>query len=402
MTNISNMRQRLLILFTLSIAMTSCHVGRFFLYNFSDIRDYRKFPAAEVARGSEVFTFADGRKADHGLTLPGTWPVKDKARPFAEALDKSKTVAFLVIRNDSILYDWYGNGYNRESIVTSFSVVKSVVSALMGIAIDEGYVGSVSDPITNYLPYLDESEFAPITIAHLLDMESGIAFQESYYSPFSDAAKFYYGRRLDKYLTKLEVERPPGEGFRYKSINTLLLAQIIEATTKMPLSEYLSTRLWQPMDTEFSASLSLDREGGTAKAFAGLNGRAIDFAKFGRLYLNRGRWEDEQIVPAYWVDRSTDNLDGDSFRKYRYQWWHPRYYQTYQETETYSEPYRLISGEDGTRYVLKPVDYYSATGHLGQYIAVLPQDRMIVVRFGKKKGHLDWYRLFQWIAEHNG
>ncbi len=392
--------KNLLVLILLSLGLSSCHVGRFFIYNFSDIKDYKKFPEAEVARGEEVFEFMKASDQANSLNLPSEWPVKNNQYDFAEAMEKSKTVAFIVIRNDSILYEEYFNGYDRESIVTSFSVVKSFVSALMGIAIEEGYVGSVDDPITRYLDYLEDPAFAKITIEHVLNMESGIDFNESYYSPFSDAAKFYYGRQLEKYLTKLEIARPPGESFQYRSVNTILLAQIIEKTTGMSLNEYMTTRLWEKLDTEFPASLSMDKKDGIAKAFAGLNARAIDFAKFGRLFLNEGKWQGEQIVPIDWVRKSGQLDAGKNFTQYSYQWWKPRYYQYYSDTITYQEPFRIVE-EAERKYVVKPVDYYSAVGHLGQYVAVVPEKNMVLVRFGKKEGKLDWYRLLQWIVANN-
>ncbi|NRB64123.1 MAG: serine hydrolase [Saprospiraceae bacterium] len=386
----------------LTLSLSSCHVGRFFIYNFSDIKDYQKFPESTVDKGEETFNFIDGTQASSSLNLPENWLVKEDRLPFQEALETSKTVAFMVIRNDSILYEQYMNGYNRESIVTSFSVVKSYVSALMGIAISEGYVGSVNDPITNYLPYLDDPAFAKITIEHLLNMESGISFNESYYTPFSDAAKYYYGRNLEKYLTKLKIEREPGQGFRYKSVNTILLAQIIESATKQPLNEYMSSRIWQKIGAEFDGSLSMDKKEGIAKAFAGLNGKAIDFAKFGRLYLNKGQWEGQQIVPAYWVDRSSEVGEGSDYYGYRYQWWRPQNYQKYKDNVTYNQPFRIINDEEGQpNYVAKPNDYYTASGHLGQYIAIVPQHNMLIIRFGKKPGNLNWYQLFQWLAMHN-
>ena len=386
----------------LGISLNSCHVGRFFIYNFSDIKDYKKFPEAEVARGEETFEFVQASDQPGRLHLPEKWPIKDKRYGFAEAMEKSKTVAFIVIRNDSILYEEYLNGYDRESIVTSFSMVKSFVSALMGIAIEEGFVDSVDDPMTKYLDYFEDPAFAKITIEHLLDMQSGIAFNESYYSPFSDAAKYYYGRQLEKYLPKLEIERDPGQYWQYRSVNTLLLAQIIEKSSGITLHEFMSTYLWQKLDPEYAATLSKDRKDGIAKAFAGMNARAIDFAKFGRLFLNNGKWQGEQIVPEEWVRKSGQLDAGNSFERYSYQWWKPRYFQPYVDTITYQQPYRVVDSSSGTgKLVVKPVDYYSAVGHLGQYIAVIPEKNMVVVRFGKKEGKLDWYQLIQWIATNN-
>lgn len=358
----------LFFLFT-AMAFTSCHVGRFFIYNFAGINDHKKFPKGDIAKPEQSFHFY---QADTGkFKLPKSWTMKGKSMSFERLLEKSKTVAFLVIRNDSIYYEQYMNNYGRESIVASFSMAKSYVSALMGIAISEGYIKNVQEPIVNYIPELNKNKFGNVTIEQVLNMQSGIYFNESYINPFGDVAKYYYGTNLKKYITKLKVKNEPGKEFEYISLNTQLLGIAIENATKKPLHQYLEEKIWLPMGMEYDASWSVDnKKHGTTKAFCCLNARARDFAKFGRLYLNNGNWNGKQIVPAEWVKKSTEN----NKTGYSYQWW-------------------LLPTETGTDY--------EAHGILGQYIYVCPEKNIIIVRLGKKEGKLYWDQLFRMIAEKN-
>ena len=147
------MKQRSLLLLLL-LSLSSCHVGRFFVWNFADIRDYKKFPSQPVAASATPFYFKDGNAQT--LRLPKYIHYKNDSLPFEDRIEKDGTVAFLIIRNDSILYEKYFNHYDSSDVVPSFSAAKSFVSALIGIAIDEGKIKSIHDPITNYLPELKD------------------------------------------------------------------------------------------------------------------------------------------------------------------------------------------------------------------------------------------------------
>ncbi|MBL7717466.1 MAG: serine hydrolase [Flavipsychrobacter sp.] len=364
------MKIKALLLPALALLFSSCHVGRFVIYNFAGINDHKKFPAGPVAKPAEPFVFHTGASPG-AVQLPKSIKINKSDAGFEEMLDKTKTVAFLIIRNDSLLYEHYDNGYEQESIVASFSAAKSYVSALVGIAIQEGFIKSVNDPVTHYIPELDKAKFGNVTIEHLLDMRSGIYFNEGYFNPFGDVAKYYYGRNLKKYITRLKVKRNPGEEFEYISLNTQLLGMAVENATGKPLYQYLEEKLWLPMGMEYDASWSLDRKNGTPKGFCCLNARARDFAKFGRLYLNMGKWNNRQLVPEAWVRRSM-NYDSVNDGAYSYQWW-----------------------------TIQPGKSYSAIGILGQYIYVHPEKKMVIVRLGKKESAMPWPNLFEQLAERN-
>lgn len=359
----------IILVIVLTALLSSCHVGRFVVYNFAGINDHKKFPKGNISKPEQPFHFYEVNTDQ--VKLPKSGTIKGKTLSFEELLQGSKTVAFLVVRNDSLYYEKYFNKYDKESVVASFSMAKSYVSALMGIAIAEGFIKSVNEPIVNYIPELNKEKFGNVTIEQVLNMRSGIYFNESYFNPFGDVAKYYYGTNLRKYIKKLKVKKAPGEEFEYISLNTQLLGLAIENATKKPLYKYLEEKIWIPLGMEYDASWSLDsRKNGTAKAFCCLNARARDFAKFGRLYLNNGNWNGRQIVPAEWVRRSTaGNNTG-----YSYQWW-------------------LLPTETRTDY--------EAQGILGQYTYVCPEKNMVIVRLGKKEGNINWEQLFQMIADKN-
>ncbi|MFH0894592.1 MAG: serine hydrolase [Bacteroidota bacterium] len=358
----------LLFLFAALFFFNSCHVGRFFYWNFADSKDYKKFHSLPLAASDKPFHFfdrTDGKQLSLNIKTDSTHTI-----PFEKLLTNNKTVGFLILRNDTILYEKYFLGRNAESYNPSFSVSKSYVSALIGIAIGEGKIGSAKDPITKYLPELTQDFFKSVTIEHLLNMESGLYFNESYTNPFGGVAKFYYGRNLNKYVKKLSYECPPGEKYDYKSANTQLLAMILERATGQKLSSYLEEKIWKPCGMEYDASWSVDsKKHKTVKAFCCLNARARDFAKFGRLYLKKGNWNGKQIIPESWVNETTALPKPGKTFWYHYQW-------------------RV--GNQG--------DYFAA-GVLGQYIYVYPAKNIIMVRMGKKSGHIGWFSFFRKVAE---
>jgi CubicO group peptidase (beta-lactamase class C family) len=193
-------------------------------YNFADIKDYKKFPNRTLDAPENTFEFHYPEKRRQ----PGQVTANGKEYTFSEYLDENKTVAFLIIKNDTIYYEEYFQKYDEESIVPSFSMAKSVLSILIGCAINDGYIGSVEEPVTNYVPELTGKGFSEVTLEHLLQMTSGVKFNESYSNPFGDAASYYYGRNLRKYISKMELENTPGEQFKYKSGSTQLLGLVLE------------------------------------------------------------------------------------------------------------------------------------------------------------------------------
>lgn len=378
--------------FLIILAFNSCYVGRYFYYNFADAKDYKKFPQVEVSPSPTPTLFPYGNRNIK-------FPENEKYDSFEELLDKSKTVAFLVIKNDSIVYENYLNGYVDSSIVPSFSVAKSFVSALIGIAIDEGHINSINDPITHYLDFKRHDELQNITIKDVLTMESGIKFQEIYYSPFADVAKYYYGLNTAKYLYNIKVKSSPGE-FEYISVNTQILSEIIESATGQTFLSYFDEKLWQPLEPEFPATWNQDsKKHQNFKTFCCLNARARDFAKLGLLYLHDGKWNNKQIVPKEWVKESTSYKNEENRFLYSYQWWHNNEVtKKNNEALTRKDFFNIYRGDDLEQYNIQPVDDFFARGVLGQHIYVHPASKTVIVRLGKGTGGVYWANLLKEIA----
>ena len=396
------MIKKALLIISVFVTFQSCHVGRFFIYNFADSRDYKKFPKSELHHSDNPFFFVNGT-ASQSIHLPKTVTIKHKTYSFETTLKKTGTLGFLVIRNDSILYQWYSQGKDKSSIATSFSMSKSFVSALIGIAIDEGHIKSTDESITTYLDFLDKKEFANVTIQHVLDMRSGIKFAENYFNPFGDIAKYYYGTNLKKYLKQLKMESEPGKKFRYISINTQLLAMILEKATGKTPTAYLQDKLWSPLGMEFDGSWSVDsKKNRTEKAFCCLNARVVDFAKLGRLYVNNGNWNGKQLVSEKWIKEAYTFTDSKNGFAYTNHWWHTRDFLPVQDTLLVQGPYQILTNpKTNEPYLRKPSGDFYAQGLLGQYLYVYPEKNIVIVRLSKREGRLSWPSLFKDIARKN-
>jgi CubicO group peptidase (beta-lactamase class C family) len=292
-------------------------------------------------------------------------------------LTDSGTQAFIVIRDDTVLYERYFNGFRRESVTTSFSAAKSFVSTLVGIAIADGAITSLDDPITRYLPELAERDprFDAITIRHLLGMSSGIRYLENGFVNGDDALTYYYPDLRELALRRTAIASPPGERWLYNNYNPLLLGLVLERATGVPVAQYLQTRLWEPIGAEYPASWSLDSDAsGFEKMESGINARAIDFAKLGRLYLDEGSVRGQQVLPAAWVHAAT-RMDGSVDRAT----WYPAWME-----EPYGQVYHQLFWWGVARS--DQTYAFAAQGNYGQEIFVDPEHRTIIVRNGERYG----------------
>jgi CubicO group peptidase (beta-lactamase class C family) len=340
------------------------YVRRSFFVGEATVHDYLKLPARPLAASPNVFHFAE--KPDEALvrTAFAANPIVGNLEDF---LAKTGTQAFIVIRNDAILYEKYFNDAKRDSTVVSFSTAKSFLSALVGIAIQEGAIQSENDPITAYLPELAarDARFQKITIHDLLGMASGIRFDEKRFMWHDEGNLTYRFADLRSLaLNKMVILEAPGQNFLYNDYNPILLGMILERATGKPVTEYLQEKLWTPLGMEFGGSWTVDSEATRMELMSCcINARAIDFAKFGRLYLNQGNWEGRQIVPAGWVAESTRVDQGrklDDQMSYGNLWW---------------EKPGVNEAND-----------FFAWGNLGQFIYVSPSRNLIIVRNGEKYG----------------
>jgi CubicO group peptidase (beta-lactamase class C family) len=369
-------------------------IARDLAWGESDVLDYQKFPARPVDNGTTVSKFTSRPAPELFQHIKYSVDGKVEKAAFDDLLRSTETTSFIVIKDGAVLYEHYFKGYERGSIVTSFSIAKSVTSALVGIAIDEGYI-RVDDPIIDYLPELRGRGLDDITIRDLLLMSTGIKFvqdedlsdlQELW--PFSsDVALSYSHPNLRRLALHLQPSKEPvGAAFNYNQYHPLLLGLILERTTHRRVAEYLEEKIWQPLGMEYSASWSLDsKTDGFEKMESGINARAIDFAKLGQLFLDNGRWNGKQVISTRWVTSSTapDPSDDRPFLSYpdwkaadgyyKYMWWGMR------------------TADGGY--------YYTARGHLGQRIAVFPKDRLVIVRFGINEEGVDsWDKVIETVA----
>jgi len=271
------------------------------------------------------------------MELPEVFTLDGQPHRTAEYLDYSQTTGMVVLHEDEILYESYRLGDSADSRHISWSVAKSFVSALVGIALGEGRFASIETPVTRYLPQLTGSGYDGVRIKDVLQMSSGVGFNEDYGDFNSDINRFgravAFGTPMVDFAVTLKRQRTPGTYQHYVSIDTQILGMLLRQVTGQSIAKYLESRLWRPVGMEYDAYWLLDSSG-MEVALGGLNAALRDYARFGLLYLNGGNWRGTQIVPAQWVADSTrpdaphlmpgkNNPASSTSWGYGYQWWIP-------------------------------------------------------------------------------
>ncbi len=347
--------------------------------------DYLITAVRKIYFNGHVTAFLDDYKEFENRTIPKShtpqpWPLAttyNKVKP-TETLEKWHkdlgTVAFLVIKNDSLWSESYYDGYDKDSKSNSFSMAKSVVSAALGKAISQGKIKSLDQLVSDFYPQFKQGKSAAMAVGDLSSMASGLDWDESYYSPFSITTRAYFDEHLDQVILSQKGIEDPGKSYKYLSGNTQLLAMVIEKATGKSLADYVWENFWQPMGAENPALWQTDRKDGVVKAYCCIASNARDFARFGKLYEHYGNWNGQQILDSAFVAKSIVPRFTDS-PQYGYGFW--------------------LSEYQG-----KKVFYMR--GHLGQYVIVIPQDKLIIVRLGAMKSvggkpHSDDF--FVWIDE---
>lgn len=354
---------------------TDTFTGRWVAWKSSGVEDYLLFPSHTINNAPPVFEFDhDDQRPNYGK-IEYQYKGKSHMATLDALLESTGTTAFLVIKEDKILYENYFNGYKRDSIVTSFSIAKSFTSLMVGKAIDEGFIVSLDDSVTRYIPELISVDpaYEKVTLEHILSMKSGIAFKDTDI-PWHDKSKAYYHPQLRDVVTQLPLKEASGERFVYNTFNPIILGIVLERASGLSVSEYFESRFWKTLGMEFDATWSIDSESDNmVKMESGLNARAIDYAKIGRLILNDANWNGEKIISQEWIQNSTK-------------------IELQNNIEKFGENYFYQNGW----WVIAPTatDHYTvfAWGHLGQYLFIFPDDNMMVLRFGKKIGKVDSWR----------
>lgn len=305
----------------MAIILQSCTlIYREIRYGEADITDHKIFPYTKIKNGENNFHF---KKGDSSILDNYMLEAKDSTLVSLDKyLEKTSTTSFIVIRNDSILFEKYYHGYKRNDVSTLFSVSKSVTSMLAGIAVDEGYIKSLNDPVTKYIPELNDCDerFKRLSIEHLLNMRSGIDFNENYDNYIGKMPSLYYGTNQLAKIKKYKFKYEPGEKHEYQSGTTAILGIVLERATGKNLGKYLEEKVWKTMGMEYDAKWSLDdKRHNSTKSYCGLATTPIDLAKIGRLYLNKGDWNGKQILSKDWVEKSTTPIvenDGEQYNWY--------------------------------------------------------------------------------------
>jgi CubicO group peptidase (beta-lactamase class C family) len=365
------------------------YVYRVLAWGNSDVFDWQKFPEHRLDPAPVAYKFSESINNAVPSLLANLAEVED----WEEFLELNSTQAFIVIQDGTILYERYFNDTQRDSIVTSFSMAKSFTSALVGIAIDEGYIGSVEDPIADYLPELAsrDQRFENISIHDLLRMSSGLEYKEVRFPGLNsdDPLTAYFPDQRQLALQNTKIIDPPGEYFSYNKYHPQLLGMILERTTGVTVTEYLQAKIWDPLGMEFVGSWSIDsEESDFEKMETGVNGRAIDFAKFGQLFLNDGRWNGKQVISSEWVVESTQPFLPTTYTDYYNEWFWGMPEQGY-----YNYMWWGVSIEPG-------IYDFAAEGDRGQFIYISPRKSLVIVRHGINYGISfdEWFDLFYRFA----
>jgi len=343
----------LLLLFVIAFLTAPSYLRKALIYQYVDIDDHTIFETRMIKAGKPIpWKLA---KSYNDFTICDS--LKKKVEAY-------KTIAYLVIQNDSIQYEEYWDAYNDSSLSNAFSASKSIISLLVGCAIDDGKINSIDQKVTDFFPEFSDGYGKALHIKDLLTMSSGMNWDESYGSPFSKTTQAYYGNNLKKLIFELKVTEKPAQKFSYLSGNTQMLGFILEKATGKSLAEYASEKLWKPLGAQHDALWYLDKKDGMEKAYCCFSSNARDFARIGKLLLDSGRCNGKQIVSASYIAQlsQADTFLTDENNKkvdyYSLHWWIADY---------------------------KGMKITYARGILGQYIFVIPEMNAIVVRLGHER-----------------
>ncbi|TDY13652.1 serine hydrolase domain-containing protein [Meridianimaribacter flavus] len=311
----------------------------------------------------EDYKHFDNKPLDTGTPQP--WPnhkdynsVKE-TETLKNVNAQNGTIAYVIIKNDSIWFENYYDGFDEDSKSNSFSMAKSYVSALLGKAIMDGYIKNLDQPVCDFIPEFCEGEAAKMTVGDLSSMASGTNWDERYYSPFSITTRAYFDDDLTKVMTGLKVVREPGTSYKYASGDTQMLAIAIERASGKKLYDYLTESFWEPLGSENQALWQVDSEDhDLVKAYCCIASNAKDFARMGKLYKDHGKWNGKQLLDSAFIAKSITPRFTES-PEYGYGWW----------LKTVGDKH-----------------FFMMRGHLGQYVIVEPNDNVIIVRLGHSKG----------------
>lgn len=287
--------------------------------------------------------------------------VTDFSEDFENYNKEMGTVAYLVIQNDTIIGEKYYENYSANSSTNSFSMSKSFVTLTMGKAIEQGYINSLNDKVIDYIPELKGEFASDVEIIDLAAMTSGIIWEEGTSNPFSPVAKQYFYEDQKKLMFNQPFDNKSGENYLYSSGNTQLLSILIERATNTDFKDYFENELWHKIYPDYDGYWQIDsKKSGNIKSFCCFHSNARDFSRFGKLVLNNGSWDGEQIISPSFIELSLEPYL-ENFDAYGIGMWLSNY---------------------------KGFDFSLMSGHQGQYVIIIPDKDLIITRLGKKDVNL--------------
>ena len=375
-------------------ALTATRLGRYVLWNRPTNHDHRRFPGIPLEPSAAPFEIQPVEKPAEFGAITIRHGTGTTSAPLEAVLDQTGTTGLVIVAKGKLVYERYANGGGRDAVNRCFSVTKSFASALVGIAIGEGRLCGIDQPISEHLPEFAGRPTGELTLRHLLEMRSGIRFVPGP-QPWSDDAICYFSPDCRSATRRVPITDPVGGFFHYNDYHPFLVGMILERVMGEPVGRTFERRLWQRIGVRYPASLTIDStRSGFVHLESGLNATAVDLAKFGLLYLNRGRWENQQIVPPEWVRSSTGpegtRRDSEWFRHYdRLPW--GRVFA--------SGKYFYKHFWWGHEVAPDEHDFF-AMGALGQHIYVSPRHQVVVVRLSERfpKG-MWWPPVFRQLIE---
>ena len=379
----------LLLAFLILCITTMCmyspqFLGRVLSHWDSSVSDYKIFPERVVQKSEQPYSYT--KNIDPSLENL-TVRYSNKQKSLNAFVKSTATTSFIIVKNDEIVYEQYANGYDENSVNTSFSMAKSVVSLLIGKAIEKGLITSVHDPIAKYLEEFENKKIGEITVEDLLRMRSDIAYDEDKFLWFGDdSLTYWYPNLRELALSHTKLTNAYHGKFHYNNYHPLLLGIILERSTGVSVSQFFEREIWQKIGAEYDASWSLDsKKSGFEKMESGINFRAEDFIKIGSMVLNNGFWNGEQIINSDWLKTSTLSafpLDDSEYKNsflagrnigYQFMW--------------YSTP----SAQSG-------YDIF-AWGKSDQIMYISPENNLVILRTGKSDGGVsDWVETLKGIT----
>ena len=314
----------------------------------ASIDDYKFFDNVEIKRSDSLFEWPK-----HNL-----YNQIGSSKTLDSVHNKNETVAFLIIKNDSIIKEDYFLGYDENSMTNSFSMSKSIISFLFLKSVEQGTIPRLNSKLSDYFPAFNESNGGNVTLSDLSTMSSGLVWEENYKDLMGITAQAYVTKDLNKLMMGSKFSGMSGDKFKYLSGNTQLLAMAIEKANNSTIPELTYKWLWDPMGAKNDALWMIDsKEKNMTKAYCCLSSNAKDFAKVGLVYKNFGKINKQKIIDSSFVSMSIK----------------PRF----NSNPIYG--YGLWVGKQNN------IDFFSLRGHQGQYVIVIPKEDVIIVRLGKRK-----------------